>query len=155
MFLVRIHSFVLMCHFLSQVLFLNSIHCFFIFRTVFLYFLLIFPIPKLFFFQEYFFLWWLHCFIVLFFSMINHQFFSFCFVNYFTWTWSKQFSVLPRSIIFLLYFSNGINMWSCSIYVFSVLNTGCVSFIIKQEGIHIFWSLWSSKESIELQHNLD
>ena len=43
-----------------------------------------------------------HCFMVLFFfSMFNHQFFSFLSVNYFTWTCSKQYSVLPWGIIFL------------------------------------------------------
>ena len=38
--------------------------------SFFLYFLFIFHIPKLFFLQEYFFLCWLHCFIVLFFFYV-------------------------------------------------------------------------------------
>ena len=38
--------------------------------SLFLYFLFIFHIPKLFFLQEYFFLCWLYCFLMLFFSYV-------------------------------------------------------------------------------------
>ena len=50
-----------------------------------------------------------------------------------------MYFVMPWNILFPLYFFNGINKWGCSIHVFSVLNRGYVSFIIKHKRIHIFW----------------
>ena len=51
---------------------------------------------------------------------------------------------LPRVLYFSSFFSDGTNKWSHSIFVFSVLNRGLVSFIIKQGGIHIFWFFFVS-----------
>ena len=52
----------------------------------------------------------------------------------------------------MLYFScifqNGINKWSYSTFL-SMLNRGHVSFIIKQEGIHIFWSFCRFKDTTD------
>ena len=81
-------------------------------------------------------------------SIIFLQFFSFASGNYFTQTCSKLYSVMPWSVIFLLHFSNGINKWSYSTFL-SMLNRGHVSFIIKQEGIHIFWSFCRFKDTTD------
>ena len=105
-----------------------------VFPVYFSYPLLVFFSPR-----NCFLLWLLHCFKVLFLFMIIHQFYSFVFDNYFTQTCSKLYFVMPWNILFPLYFFNGINKWGCSIHVFSVLNRGYVSFIIKHKRIHIFW----------------
>ena len=57
---------------------------------------------------------------------------------------------LPRVLYFSSFFSDGTNKWSHSIFVFSVLNRGLVSFITKQGGIHIFrsFNLCSMKKMI-------
>ena len=68
------HSFVFLCHFVSQVFFLRSIHLFFLctFVTVFFVLSICFHIPGLFFvgFLFLFFLWRLHGIIPLFMSTI-------------------------------------------------------------------------------------
>ena len=76
-------------------------------------------------------------------------FFIFLSVNYITWICSKLYSVMPWSVIFLLYFSDGINKGSCSIYVFSVLKRRHVSFITKQKEIYIFWSFCEFKDTTD------